>query len=203
MARIRKSDYLMLAIPWPLFYVAFHFAAGGLVITMSAAALAMATLALALNPGIKEALKPQPGWLPASFLGALALHLIFVTGGIFSIAVGAWWQVLRVYNSLARTPLELLAVAVVGFAEEVYWRGYLQEHLVVARLRMPWWLAAVPYSLVHLVSGLPLLILAAAPVGLVAGILARKKGVACSAAAHIAWLYLVLYVAPVPSILGA
>ncbi|MEM0093620.1 MAG: CPBP family intramembrane glutamic endopeptidase [Thermofilum sp.] len=203
MARTEASDYLLLALPWPLFYVVFNLALEWLVLAMSLAASTLAAFALALKPSLRSRLPPSRGWLLAWPLGALALYFVFIAGGAFSVAVGMWWQVLRVYSSLTRTPVELAAVFVVGLAEEVFWRGYLQEDLIVSRLGRPWWLSAIPYSLVHLVSGLPLLILAAAPVGLVTGLLARKWGVACSAAAHIAWLYLVLYIAPVPAILGA
>jgi len=60
----------------------------------------------------------------------------------------------------------------------------------------------VPYSLVHLVSGMPLLILAAVPVGLVLGFVAEKAGVAASGLGHALWLYAVLYALPVPAVIG-
>lgn len=203
MAGAKTTDYLLVALPWPLFYAAFNLAPARLVLAMSLVSSSLAVLALALRPSSRAALRPSRGWALAWFPGALALYLIFLAGGAFSVAVGVWWQVLRVYSSLTHTPVELAAVLVVGFAEEIFWRGYLQEDLVVSRLREPWWLSVIPYSLVHAVSGLPLLILAAAPVGLVMGLLARRWGVVCSAAAHAAWLYLVLYIAPIPAVLGA
>ena len=196
-------DYLLLALPWPLFYIAFNLAPGSLVLAMCAVSSCMAGLAAALKPSALASLKPGRGWVLASLLGSVTLYLVFVAGGLFSRAVGAWWQVLRVYSSLERSPLELLSTVVVGFAEEVYWRGYVQEHFISRQAGRPWWCSAIPYSLVHIVSGLPLLVLAAAPVGLIMGWLAKRWGVACSAAAHALWLVLVLYAAPVPAVLGA
>ena len=192
---------LLVLLPLLLFTVPFVLLPDLMVLAMGAVAPVLAAAALAMRRGVAGSLRSLS--LSASLAGALLLYLVFLAGGLLSRILGMWWQVERVYSSLTRSPLEVLLLAVIGFSEEVYWRGYLQEDLLVSRLRAPWWLSSLPYSLVHLVSGMPLLVLAALPVGLVMGFLARRWGVGTSALAHSAWLYIVLYLAPVPAVLGA
>jgi len=197
----RPEDLLLVLLPLPLFTVPFVLLPDLMVLAMGVVAPVLAASALALRRSVAESLRSPS--LPASLAGALLLYLVFLAGGLLSRILGMWWQVERVYSSLTHSPLEVLLLVAIGFSEEVYWRGYLQEDLLASRLKAPWWLSSLPYSLVHLVSGMPLLVLAALPVGLVMGFLARRWGVGTSALAHTAWLYLVLYLAPVPVVLGA
>uniref|UniRef100_A0A7C3SM01 CPBP family intramembrane metalloprotease n=1 Tax=Thermofilum pendens TaxID=2269 RepID=A0A7C3SM01_THEPE len=196
----RLEDLLLVLLPLLLFTVPFVLFPDVMVLAMGAVAPALAAAALTLRRGIAGSLRSLS--LPASLACSLLLYLVFLAGGLLSRTLGMWWQVERVYSSLTYSPLEVLLIALIGFSEEVYWRGYLQEDLLVSRLRAPWWLSSLPYSLVHLVSGMPLLVLAALPVGVVMGFLARRWGVGTSALAHTAWLYIVLYLAPVPVVLG-
>jgi hypothetical protein len=197
----RPEDLLLVLLPLPLFTVPFLLLPDVMVLAMGVVAPALAASALALRRSIAGSLRSPS--LPASLVGALLLYVVFLMGGLLSKTLGMWWQVERVYSSLTRSPLEAALLAVIGISEEVYWRGYLQEDLLVSRLGAPWWLSSLPYSLVHLVSAMLLLVLAALPVGLVMGFLARRWGVGTSALAHAAWLYIVLYLAPVPAVLGA
>jgi len=197
----RPEDLLLVLLPLPLFTVPFLLLPDVMVLAMGVVAPALAMPALALRRSIAGSLRSLS--LPASLVGALLLYVVFLVGGLLSKTLGMWWQVERVYSSLTRSPLEAALLAVIGISEEVYWRGYLQEDLLVSRLGAPWWLSSLPYSLVHLVSAMPLLVLAALPVGLVMGFLARRWGVGTSALAHAAWLYIILYLVPVPAVLGA
>lgn len=72
----------------------------------------------------------------------------------------------------------------------------MQETLVVRKLRVNWALSTIPYALVHVTSGLAILVLATWVVGLVLGFTARTQGLSASIIAHVLWLYLVLYVLP-------
>jgi len=92
-------------------------------------------------------------------------------------------------------------IPVIGFMEEVYWRGYLQETLLVGKLRVGWVLSTIPYALVHVTSGLVILPLAAWFAGFVLGFTARTHGLPASIIAHVLWLYLVLYLLPTYKVL--
>jgi len=198
--KLTRLDALLLALPWPLFAVPFQLLRSQMVEAMSVVAALLAACVLAAG---RVRVDLKGGLWPAYTLGgAAALYVAFLAGGLFAKATGMWWQVEAVYSSVKPGLLQLLGLLVLGVAEEVYWRGYVQGYVVVRALGKRWWLSVVPYSLVHLVSGMPLLILAAVPVGLVLGFVAEKAGIAASGLGHVLWLYVVLYALPVPAVIG-
>ncbi|QOJ78916.1 CPBP family intramembrane metalloprotease [Infirmifilum lucidum] len=198
--RFTRLDALLVALPWLLFAVPFQLARPRLVEAMSAVSILLALGVLATGrasislKGIR--------WVPYSLGSAVALYLVFLAGGVFARTTGMWWQVEAVYSSVRPGALQLAGVFFLGLAEEVYWRGYVQGYVVKRVLGKGWWLSTVPYSLVHFVSGMPLLILAAIPVGLIFGLVAERAGVVASGLGHSLWLYLVLYVLPVTVVLS-
>ncbi len=195
-----RLDAVLVALPWLLFAVPFQLARPRLVEAMSAVSILLALGVLAT--GRASISLRGVRWVSYSLGSAAALYLVFLAGGVFAKATGMWWQVEAVYSSVRPGALQLAGVFFLGLAEEVYWRGYVQGYVVKRVLGRRWWLSAVPYSLVHCVSGMPLLILAALPVGLIFGLVAEKAGVAASGLGHSLWLYLVLYILPVNAVLG-
>ncbi len=179
-------------ILWPLSFVLLreHFIWA---MTASTGILGAATL---LMLGASEKLRPRPRWIPAAAAYTAILYLAFAAGNLLAEALGLGGGVEEVYRMVGRDPLLAAPLAWIGFWEEVYWRAGFQEKLVVERLRKPWILASIPYALVHVSTGNPVLVAAALVVGLVLGHEAHRFGAAASAASHVAWLYLVLLAAP-------
>lgn len=198
-AELRPLDLILLALPWLLFTVPFQLARSRMIEAMVVVSALLAAAALAAGRAKVDA--RGRGWFLYSLVGAALLYAVFLAGGVFARATGMWWQVEAVYASVKAEPLQLAGVALIGVAEEVYWRGYVQGYVVERALGRRWWLSAAPYSLVHVVSGMPLLVLAALPVGLVLGLVAERGGVAASGLGHALWLYTVLYALPVPAVL--
>ncbi|MEZ0345591.1 MAG: CPBP family intramembrane glutamic endopeptidase [Infirmifilum sp.] len=198
-AKLRITDYAMLLLPWLLFPIPFRLASEHLVEAMTLVAATLAVPVLLLG---RVKLKSRSrNWPVVSIAAALVLYLVFLLGGVFARFAGMWQQVIAVYKSVKPDFIQLAGILLLGIGEEVYWRGFLQDYIIKDFLRLPWWASAIPYSLIHVVSGMPLLILAALPVGLVMGAVAEKCGVPASGIAHSLWLYLTLYVLPVPLLL--
>jgi membrane protease YdiL (CAAX protease family) len=81
-----------------------------------------------------------------------------------------------------------LALGVIGFMEEIYWRGYLQGYMLESlcgRGFKSLILSCVYYTAVHIPTGNPPLAAAALIVGLIFRHIALKAGVVSSIAAHI------------------
>jgi membrane protease YdiL (CAAX protease family) len=188
-------------LPWPLFLVPFRLASENVILSMALVSTILALTAITFNRTLLELLTLNVRVLIAGLISAIALYLIFLLGHILASSIGLGQQVNLVYSIINVGYLELVLIPVIGFMEEAYWRGYLQETLVVRKLRVNWALSTIPYALVHVTSGLAILVLAAWVVGLVLGFTARTQGLSASIIAHVLWLYLVLYVLPTYRIL--
>ncbi len=178
-------------ILWPLSFVVFrdHFIWA---MAASTGLIGMATLLL----GVAENLGPRRRWPLAAVAYTALLYTAFAAGNLLAEALGMGQGVEEVYRMVGRDPILAAPLAWIGFWEEVYWRAGLQEGIVSGRLRLPWPLASIPYALVHVSTGNPVLVAAALVVGLTLGHEAHRYGAAVSAASHVAWLYLVLLAAP-------
>ena len=183
------------AAPWILWPLSFVVLREHFIWAMAASTgiLGAATLALL---GSSDQLRPKPRWALAAAVYTAILYLAFAAGNALAEALGLGGGVEEVYRMVGRSPLLAAPLAWIGFWEEVYWRAGLQENLVAERLGKPWFLASIPYALVHVSTGNPVLVAAALVVGLVLGHEAHRYGAAASAASHVAWLYLVLLAAP-------
>ncbi|MGC9147157.1 MAG: CPBP family intramembrane glutamic endopeptidase [Infirmifilum sp.] len=198
--REKLIDFVLLVLPWLLFLLPFQLLRARLIEAMVFVSLSLAVLVI-LTGRASLHLKGKL-WPLSSALGALVLYAIFLAGGVFAKATGMWGQVMAVYSAAGPSVVQLIGVPVIGLAEEAYWRGFVQRYFTEGLLGLPWWVSVAPYSLVHVVSGMPLLVLAAIPVGLVMGLICERNGVLASGISHAVWLYLVLYVFPVSSILS-
>jgi uncharacterized protein len=120
-------------------------------------------------------------------LGALLLA-IFLIGGLV-VAHVAWLRdpVVRLLDHarLGSLPLVVLITAANGIAEELYFRGAL--YAAVGR-RHPVAVTAVVYALTTAGSGVPLLVLAGAALGLLTGLQRRVTGgVLAPIITHLTW----------------
>jgi uncharacterized protein len=92
----------------------------------------------------------------------------------------------------------LLLVFVIGPGEELFWRGYLQRRFSRQFGRMNGFaIATALYALVHLLSGNPMLVLAAVVCGVAWGLLYMQfESAVLNAVSHTAWDLVVFLVLP-------
>ena len=198
---------LIAAVLW--FYMFSPWTAGwpNFWLVMSFSATILTSLAFALTPDRKALVKVEnPRFqIVAGVVIAFALWGIFWFGDKAS----AWLfdfarpQVDNVYAMKTGLPswlIALLLLFVIGPAEELFWRGYVQRTL--ARLWTPNLALVVTvaiYTLVHIWSFNFMLIMAALVAGLVWGLLYRLKPTLLPAlvVSHALWDALVFVVLPI------
>ena len=185
---------------WPNFWV-----------VMSCSAVILTTLGLSFTPDRKELLKIEK---PALQILA-GIVIAFALWGIFWIGdkVSSWMfafarpEVDSVYAMKTGLPTWLIAVlllCLIGPAEELFWRGYVQR--TMGRIlggKNPedkaFILTAVIYALVHIWSFNFMLIMAALVAGLVWGLIYRLRPQALPALiiSHALWDALVFVLLPI------
>ena len=185
---------------WPNFWV-----------VMSCSAVILTTLGLSFTPDRKELLKIEKPAL--QLLGGIVIA--FALWGIFWIGdkVSSWMftfarpEVDSVYAMKTGLPAWLIAVlllCLIGPAEELFWRGYVQR--TMGRIlggKNPedkaFFLTAVIYALVHIWSFNFMLIMAALVAGLVWGLIYRLRPQALPALiiSHALWDALVFVLLPI------
>ena len=185
---------------WPNFWV-----------VMSCSAVILTTLGLSFTPDREELLKIER---PALQLLA-GIVIAFALWGIFWIGdkVSSWMfafarpEVDSVYAMKTGLPAWLIAVlllCLIGPAEELFWRGYVQR--TMGRIlggKNPddkaFILTAVIYALVHIWSFNFMLIMAALVAGLVWGLIYRLRPQALPALiiSHALWDALVFVLLPI------
>lgn len=194
-------DLALVLLPWPLFVIPFRLASDNVILSMAFVSTILGLTAITFNRALLGLLTFNFRVLVVGLISTVALYFIFLFGHMLASFIGLGEQVNHVYSMIKVGYLELALIPVIGFMEEVYWRGYLQETLSVGKLRVSWVLSTIPYALVHVTSGLVILPLAAWFVGFVLGFTARTHGLPASIIAHVLWLYLVLYLLPTYKVL--
>ena len=178
---------------------------------MSGAIAAVAALGLGLDRSYVSVLADDWGASRArkilfGALTAVILYLVFLGLNSLSrlILPSAASDIGRVYALKAGASparVGLLILFLIGPGEEIIWRGFIQRHWE-KRWGFPlgWLLAAALYAAVHLGSGNPMLVLAAAAAGLFWGFLYYRFGsVLLNAVSHTLWdllIFLILPLAP-------
>lgn len=185
---------------WPNFWV-----------VMSCSAVILTTLGLSFTPDRKELLKIEKPAL--QLLGGIVIA--FALWGIFWIGdkVSSWMfafarpEVDSVYAMKTGLPTWLIAVlllCLIGPAEELFWRGYVQR--TMGRIlggKNPedkaFIITAVIYALVHIWSFNFMLVMAALVAGLVWGLIYRLRPQALPALiiSHALWDALVFVLLPI------
>jgi len=152
--------------------------------------------------------KPQISWrIRPFFLGALSaavLYLIFFLGNALApyLFSGSPIQVGQIYalgEGTSKIPIFLLLLFITGPGEEIFWRGFLQSHLMEKWGNIPGCLVAtLIYGGVHIFSGNLILILAALIAGAFWGLLYLwKRDLLIQIASHSLWSAVIFAVAPV------
>ncbi|WP_054857185.1 CPBP family glutamic-type intramembrane protease [Vulcanisaeta sp. JCM 16159] len=133
------------------------------------------------------------------------LYMIFVGGYALLKYMGLAGYVVLVYEmvrGMANAYALSIALVIIGFMEEVYWRGGLQEsarELGGIFSNEPWIASMIYYTLVHISTLNPALIAGAFVIGLIDGVLADKAGLTASIIAHVMWLELMMVFLPLVS----
>ncbi|MCE4613150.1 MAG: CPBP family glutamic-type intramembrane protease [Desulfurococcales archaeon] len=196
-ARIGTADYVVLALGFAVFAAVFN-SGGDLVYSMAIGSSFLAAITVAVyGVQVKGLFNLGPAALALSPIYALALYASFYAGYRASLVLGMGADVEKVYSMVYPSIDRLALLALISLSEEVYWRGGVQELLVRRRMGKPWWLASIPYSLVHVSSGIPVLVPAALVAGLILGHAASRLGLAASTLAHYSWLLLMFRFLPV------
>ena len=147
----------------------------------SGLAIATATL-LILSVKINHGLD-LPSGVPWLILGAASAFIMYggfyfgfqVTKGIaaFSGGISSVYQLKTSYPILV---IAALLVFPIGPGEEIYWRGLIQRKLQGSGQKYAWILQAIPYTLIHLFTLNPPLLVTALIGGLAWGYLYRLSG---------------------------
>lgn len=198
----RLRTFVPVVLALTLFPYLLHFRRLGPLDFWWAMGLVVAVLvvsAFAADPGylalLREDARTRP--LRKIVLGALsaaALYGVFHLGGILVrrfLPMGGE-DIGAVYALKAGAPafrIGILLLLIIGPGEEIFWRGHLQrtwQNRIGCASALP--LAVAVYTAVHIASGNPVLVLAAAVCGLFWGVLYQRSGsVLLVAVSHTLW----------------
>lgn len=185
---------------WPLVFIVF---AKYFVYAMSIAAAVLALLTLWKNKKlIKWGSGSLSGIIAFGAAGSIILYLLFLLGYYLAAASGLGSYVSLVYSliySQASRIAMVVLLAIIGILEEVYWRGGIQGYVAKnwkAFSKSPWIISTAYYTLVHIATLNPILVLAAFLVGIVTSLIASKHGIASSAIAHVLWIEAIIVFLP-------
>lgn len=186
--------------PWTAPHVNFW-------LTMSVAGVVLTTLSLALSPDLLGVLKSTFSAKHIALGVALAalLWCVFWVGDkvacwMFPFAEGEIGSIYSMKDGTSPWLIGPLLLLVIGPAEEIFWRGFVQRQF---SLKMnPTWafvLTTAIYALVHIWAGNFMLVVAAAVVGGVWGLLYRlwPKGLWTLIISHAVWDVVVFLVFPI------
>lgn len=172
-------------------------------IKISISASLLAGISLGLRPPPAGSLRPDARAIGWGLLSAIALYGIFWVGKAVSTALFAFagGQIGGIYHKGDGTPLWVIALllfCVTGPAEEIYWRGFLQQWLVERFGRRGGWAAATAiYAGVHVWSFNFMLVGAAAVAGAFWGALYARCGrLAPVMVSHAVWSTVIFAVFP-------
>jgi uncharacterized protein len=205
--KMKAIDIIYLALPillWPIVFLGFP---NLFVYAMSVATLILAIFTLVMHKELiqwKKTKKYVPIIL-SGLMGAAILYFVFVAGAYLAGYFGLFSYVQLVYSMIyaqASKVVIFLLLALIGICEEIYWRGGVQAFAKKSRLfkNMPWLGTTIYYSLVHIPTLNPILVLAAFFVGLVTSLIADRYGIFGSMIAHIAWIECIIIFLPVIAI---
>ena len=175
---------------------------------MSANAAFVITLSAVLDPGWRKTVREDlgAGLIKKAALGlfsAAVLYGVFFVGNILSRMIlpvaGQGIENVYAFKDGADTLRVALAIGVlIGPAEELFWRGFVQRRLSDAHGPLEGCLLATAvYAGIHIGSMNPMLVLAAGVCGLFWGLLwARYRSITLNVVSHVAWDLTVFLILP-------
>jgi membrane protease YdiL (CAAX protease family) len=150
-------------------------------LAMATSGVILSCLTFAYGKGLWQSIKGNFRWsdIPLGVLIGAALWAIFWVGDkvavwMFPFAGGEIGSIYAMRDGTSHILIGLLLLFVVGPAEELFWRGYVQEQM--GRKWGPWaafFATAAIYTLVHIWSLNFMLLVAAAVAGGIWGLLYR------------------------------
>ena len=177
-----RSVYLSIAAAFVLWFFIFAYPVGNFWIKLIFSASFLAAVGLISSRcELKTLFEFKFRHLWVGIVSALVLYGIFWVGKeaatfLFSFAPGQIASVYATRTQLDALLIGLLLMFLMGPAEEIYWRGFVQRRLVERYGAKVGVLGtAVVYALVHAVSLNPMLILAAGVCGLFWGLLYQRE----------------------------
>jgi membrane protease YdiL (CAAX protease family) len=177
-----RSVYLSIATAFILWFFIFAYPVGNFWIKLIFSASFLAAVGLISSRcELKTLFEFKFRHLWVGIVSALVLYGIFWVGKevatfLFSFAPGQIASVYATRTQLDALLIGLLLMFLMGPAEEIYWRGFVQRRLVERYGAKVGVLGtAVVYALVHAVSLNPMLILAAGVCGLFWGLLYQRE----------------------------
>lgn len=186
--------------PWTAPHVNFW-------LTMSLAGVVLTTLSLALSPDLLGVLKStfSPKHILFGVALAALLWCVFWVGDkvacwMFPFAEGEIGSIYSMKDGTSPWLIGPLLLLVIGPAEEIFWRGFVQRQFSL-KMNSTWAfvLTTAIYALVHIWAGNFMLVVAAAVVGGVWGLLYRlwPKGLWTLIISHAVWDVVVFLVLPI------
>ncbi|MDE1825771.1 MAG: CPBP family intramembrane metalloprotease [Candidatus Micrarchaeota archaeon] len=207
--KIRLIDLPFFLLPLLLWPISFVLLRPIFIYAMFVSGLILAVLSIA-RYGKYIYWKGRQSVLATIAIGACAallLYTLFLAGYYVSPLIGIKTSVLNVYSmiySQQSNYVLLPLLAFIGIFEEVYWRGALQGFAgkkTKLFAKFPWAASIIYYSCVHLLTGNPVLALAAFIVGITTSLVANRYGILCSMITHIVWIEAIIVFLPVSSII--
>ena len=186
--------------PWTAPHINFWF-------TMSLAGVVLTALSLTLSPDLCGVLKADfsPKHILLGVALATLLWCIFWVGDkvacwMFPFAEGEIGSIYSMKDGTSPWLIGPLLLLVIGPAEEIFWRGFVQRQFSL-KMNSTWafLLTTAIYALVHIWAGNFMLVVAAAVVGGVWGLLYRlwPKGLWTLIISHAVWDVVVFLVLPI------
>lgn len=169
---------------------------------MTVTGLTLGGLAVVSEPSLRR-LRPRPRHLAEGVAIAAGLYAIFQLGDAMArrIMPNGAGDIDAIYDLRSGQDERIIAArlaGVIGPAEELFWRGFIQGRLGRTRGRLPAAaIASAAYGAVHLASGNPTLVGAAGVAGAYWSALAAA-GVAIESliVSHVAWDIVIFLLAP-------
>ncbi len=148
----------------------------------------------------------ETGWrnIFIGFIIAIILYFIFLAGDFLTGVLGIHMYVEQVYHlifTVANKIMLVVGLIWIGVMEEIYWRGGLQGIAMRKYRGFPWIASSIPYTLVHIATLNPVLVVAALIVGITMGWTAYRYGIGSSSIAHVTWILMITVIAP-PTVFG-
>lgn len=184
---VAAALWFVMFSPWTKEYVSFW-------VTMGFAAVSLILMSAFLGDNFKKQFSLSGRDILTGIVSAAVLYFVFVLGNflsvhLFDFAKGQVGNIYRMKEGENPFFLSLLLVVLVGPAEEIFWRGFVQRSLIG---NFGEWTALIAttiiYSLVHIWSFNFMLIMAAMVCGAFWGLLYKyNKNLLTLIISHAVW----------------